>query len=192
MLEILKTLGLSEEQQSQILEAYNKDINILAGEKKTLADQLAQKEEAVNAQLEKLKQYDVLESDLIKTQAEYESFKQKFDEVEQSHIAKLNDTIIQKEIEKSLIQNNVKYADLLIQKFDKSAIKVKDGVVTGLDKQLENLKANYSDFFNTNSKVTGITPVQQTQSPQFMDISTMTQEEIAKNWDKIRESQRRL
>lgn len=192
MLEFLKTLGISEEQQSQILAEYNKEINLVQGEKNSLTAQLKEKEEAFNTTLESYKDYDEIKSELGKVQTEYTGFKEKFDEVEKSHVTKLNDTIIQKEIEKSLIKNNVKYADLLLQKFDKSALKIKDGVVSGLDQQVEHLKANYADFFTQGTNLVGQAPPQRTESPQFLDVANMTAEEVAKNWDKIRTEQRRI
>lgn len=192
MLELLKKLGISEEHQAEILAAHNKGLTLLEGEKNTLVAQLKEKEESFAKTLDNYKDYEDIKSQLDKTVSEYDGFKQKFEEVEKNHTTILNDTILQKEIEKSLISNNVKYADLLMQKFDKAALKVKNGAVEGLETQLEALKANYPDFFIAQNTVSGQTPVQKTNSPEFLDVSKMTAEQVAKNWDKIRGTQRRL
>lgn len=192
MNELLKRLGLPEEQQAEILAAYNKDLTLLEGEKNTLVSQFEAKEKELNEKLEGFKDYEDIKADLLKTKEEFTGFKQKFDEVEKDHAIKLNDTILQKEIEKSLLKNNVKYADLLISKFDKAALKVKGDIVEGLDKQLEALKANYPDCFNTQNQLSGSTPAQKTHSPEFLDVNNMTAEEIAKNWDKIKKANGRI
>ena len=192
MNELLKRLGLPEEQQAEILAAYNKDLTLLEGEKNTLVSQFEAKEKELNEKLEGFKDYEDIKADLLKTKEEFTGFKQKFDEVEKDHAIKLNDTILQKEIEKSLLKNNVKYADLLISKFDKAALNVKDGIVEGLDKQVEALKANYPDCFNAQNQLSGSTPAQKTHSPEFLDVNNMTAEEIAKNWDKIKKANRRI
>lgn len=192
MKDLLVNLGISEEQQSQILAEYNKGINLVQGEKNTLAAQLKEKEESYNSKLDTFKDYEDIKSELGKVQNEYQGFKEKFDEVEKKHTTILNDTILQKEIEKSLIKNNVKYADLLVDKFDKAALKIKNGAVEGLESQIDNLKTNYPDFFIAQNSLAGQTPTQKTKSPEFLDASKMTAEQVAKNWDIIRGTQRRI
>lgn len=53
-----------------------------------------------------------------------------------------------------LTTSNAKYPDLLKDKFDLEKILVNDdGTTTGLTEQLESIKTNYADMFNTETKL---------------------------------------
>lgn len=67
MNELLKRLGLPEEQQAEILAAYNKDLTLLEGEKNTLVSQFEAKEKELNEKLEGFKDYEDIKADLLKT-----------------------------------------------------------------------------------------------------------------------------
>ena len=56
-----------------------------------------------------------------------------------------------------LIKNKAKHPDLLLSKFDRSKLAIKDdGTVEGMDDQLKGLKADYKDLFG--DEVAGATP----------------------------------
>ncbi|MGB8455156.1 MAG: phage scaffolding protein [Anaerocolumna sp.] len=61
--------------------------------------------------------------------------------------AKLKDVLIWLAIRKKLAQ--VKYADLLINKFDKSRLTMgEDGTISGIEEQLEEIKTSYEGIFH--------------------------------------------
>ncbi len=62
--------------------------------------------------------------------------------------AKLRDILIRSAIRSKLV--HVKYAELLISRFDKSRLTIaSDGTVSGIDEQLEEMKASYEWLFLT-------------------------------------------
>lgn len=146
-------------------------------DKASKASTLEKDLEKVNSILEeKSNECKTLEETLEKSNKDWES--------------KLNDTVIGKEIEKSLL--NVKNGELLIPQINKESIKLnKDGKVEGLAEQMETLKANYPDFFNSEKQLSGQAPQQNTQSPQMFNAENMNSQELAKNWTKFMESKRR-
>ncbi len=60
--------------------------------------------------------------------------------------AKIKDILIQSAIRSRL--SRIKYADLLMSKFDKSRLTIaSDGTVSGIDEQLEEMKTSYEGLF---------------------------------------------
>lgn len=189
--QFLKSLELDEGKIKTIVDKFNSAIKETSSkiekdimekfkdydEVKDKASTLEKDLEKVNSTLEeKSNAYKTLEETLEKSNKDWES--------------KLNDTVIGKEIEKSLL--NVKNGELLIPQINKESIKLnKDGKVEGLAEQMETLKANYPDFFNSEKQLSGQAPQQNTQSPQLVNFDEMNSKELAKNWTKFMESKRR-
>lgn len=185
--QFLKSLELDESKIKTISEKFEGEIKAasLKVEKETLEkykdyDDIKSKVDTLSNDLQKANTTLEEKNKSVKTLEE--TLKNKEKEFE----GKLNNTIIGKEIEKSLL--NIKNGELLKSQIDTSKIKLnKEGKIEGLDEQMESLKSNYPDFFNS-QKLSGQTPQQLTNTTKPMDIENMTTEEVAKNWSKILES----
>lgn len=190
-------------------EQFLKSLELDEGKIKTIVDKFnsAIKETSSKVEkdiMEKFKDYDevkdkasTLEKDLEKVNSileeksnECKTLEDTLEKSNKDWESKLNNTVIGKEIEKSLL--NVKNGELLIPQINKESIKLnKDGKVEGLAEQMETLKANYPDFFNSEKQLSGQAPQQNTQSPQMFNAENMNSQELAKNWTKFMESKRR-
>ncbi|MFT9493411.1 phage scaffolding protein [Anaerosolibacter sp.] len=85
-----------------------------------------------------------LEGKLGKANEQIQSFSTK----EQEYQAKLKDTQINSTIEKLLLQNNAKYPDLILGKFDRTKLELADdGTVKGADEQLKTIQEQYKELF---------------------------------------------
>ena len=77
--------------------------------------------------------------------------------MQKDHEEKINNLKLDAKLQASLIKNKAKHPDLMIFKFDRSKLKIKDdGTVEGLDDQLKALKTDYKDLFGDD--VAGATP----------------------------------
>jgi DNA-directed RNA polymerase alpha subunit len=61
---------------------------------------------------------------------------------------KIRNLTLDSAIKMKLKDNNAKYEDLLLSKFDRDRLKIKDdGTIEGLDEQLKSIKDGYKDLF---------------------------------------------
>ncbi|WP_313133752.1 phage scaffolding protein [Anaerocolumna sp.] len=151
--ENLIALGLTEELVSEVMDIYKKDLKGYIPKKrfdevndsrKDLEKQIEDKNEQLISFEEKIKSCEEAEKIIKKLQQDNESAK-KF------YAAKIKDMTITSAIQSKLM--NVKYSDLLVDKFDKSILVVnEDGTVSGIDEQLTILKKQYKDLFIIDTK----------------------------------------
>lgn len=115
-----------------------------------------------------------LETKLSEANTQIESFTQK----EQEYQQQIKETRINSEIEKILLQHNARYPDLIMNKFDKSKVELKeDGTVAGIEEQLNQIKENYKDLFGE-EKMAGSPPNTKGGSPKPQgDESKLSDEE---------------
>lgn len=183
MEKLLQKLGLDENTSNAILKEFNKV------EKDLLETQTQLKNKADELQtLERFKtDYEELKPKFDTLNADYEAFKVSA----KADVDKLNETLINtiKEhgIKTTLLKNGVEYADLLLEKFDKSALKVnKNNIVEGIEAQFEKLKEQYPKLCEApQPKVQGAIPTQNTLDPQPQSFVNMTAEEVANMWGKF-------
>jgi len=146
--ENLIALGLTEEQVSEVMDIYAKDLKGYIPKKrfdevndsrKDLEKQIKDKNEQLISLEEKIKGCEEAEKIIKKLQQDTESAKKSYE-------TKIKDITITSAIQSKLM--NVKYSDLLLDKFDKSVLVVnEDGTVSGIDEQLTMLKKQYNDLF---------------------------------------------
>lgn len=151
--EKLIKLGLTKEQAGEIMVIYTKDLKSyipkkrfdeVNDSKKGLEKQIKDKNEQLKSLEEKVKSNEEAEKIIKKLQQDNEL-------AMKSYEAKIKDMTIISAIQSKLV--NVKYSDLLVDKFDKAVLAVnKDGTVSGIDEQLTILKKQYSDLFMVNTK----------------------------------------
>ena len=80
-------------------------------------------------------------------------------------------------IKLKLKEGNAKYEDLLVSKFDKSKLTIKeDGTVQGLDEQYKVVNESYGDLFGKG--VTGNSPNNKGDADKGVDTSKMTYSEM--------------
>ncbi|MFX0547918.1 phage scaffolding protein [Hathewaya histolytica] len=161
--EFLKNQGLSDEQINKILsgmkenkiyttseenmeERYNKlkeqkeDLENQLGTANTALEEL-KKSNKGNEELQvKIKQYET-DLEALKTESEF----------------KIRNLTIDSAIKGLLKDNKAKYEDLLISKFDKEKLVIKDdGTIEGLEDQFKGIKEGYKDLFE--QQITGTKP----------------------------------
>lgn len=104
--------------------------------------------------------------------------------------SKLTNTIIDKEIEKALI--NIPNGELLKSHINKEEIKFdkKAQKAEGILEQIDRYKEKFPDVFNTDKQLSGQVPQQRTQSPGIpltqSEVATWSQDKIMDNWDKVK------
>ncbi len=77
--------------------------------------------------------------------------------MQKEHAENISNLKLDAKLQALLIKNKAKHPDLMISKFDRSKLKIKDdGTVEGLDDQLKALKTDYKDLFGDD--VAGATP----------------------------------
>lgn len=149
----LIALGLTEEQAGEIMAIYAKDLkgyipkkrfDEVNDSKKDLEKQIKDKNEQLKSLVEKVKSNEEAEMIIKKLQQDNEFAKKSYE-------AKIKDMTITSAIQSKLV--NVKYSDLLMDKFDKSVLVInEDRTVSGIDEQLTILKKQYNDLFIIDTK----------------------------------------
>lgn len=179
-LEQLTALGVSEDVAKKVIEAHNKAIkdgyvtldkfNQANGAKEQLEKDLKARDKQLkelggkakgNEELEK--QIKELQETNKKASADYET--------------KIKDMKLDNAIKLKLKEGNAKYEDLLVSKFDKSKLTIKeDGTVQGLDEQYKVVNESYGDLFGKG--VTGTSPNNKGDADKGVDTSKMTYSEM--------------
>lgn len=78
--------------------------------------------------------------------------------------AKIKNITLDNAIKLALKDSKAKYEDLLMSKFDREKLKIKeDGTIEGLEEQLKTIKETYKDLFE--QPISGITPNNKGTSP---------------------------
>lgn len=148
--EQLIEMGLTEEQADKILAAHK---DALAGfipkarfdeineTKKELEQQIKERDKQLKDLQDKVKGNEELEKTIKDLQ---ESNKKAVDDYE----AKIRNMALDNAIKLALKENKAKYEDLLVNKFDREKLTIKDdGTIEGLNEQITALKENYKDLF---------------------------------------------
>ncbi|WIF95028.1 phage scaffolding protein [Caminicella sporogenes] len=88
--------------------------------------------------------------------------------------AKIKNITLDNAIKIALKDNKAKYEDLLMSKFNREKLKIKeDGTVEGLEEQLKTIKETYKDLFE--QPISGITPNNKgTSSGNTSDLDQIT------------------
>jgi len=157
--EQLLEMGLSEELADKVLAAHKEDLkgyipkarfDEVNNAKKDLENQLKDRDKQLKDLQEKVKGNEELEKTIKELQ---EANKKAVSDYE----AKIRNMALDNAVKLALKEHRVKYEDLLISKFDKNKLTLKeDGTVEGLDEQLKTLRENYKDLFE--QPLSGHTP----------------------------------
>ena len=187
MIDLIKKLGLEETQEKALIGAFNEEKSKFDKSLNDLQAEFLNKEKTLKEELSKFNDYDDLKTKLADFEQENANTKLQLEEMKNRGI---NDKM-NFEIEKRLLKENAKHVDLLMSAFDKSAVKFENDTFTGIEEGLNKLKESYSDLFNQQA-IKGLEPQQKTKSPQSFNPDNMSAQELANNWDKYMESQRRF
>ena len=157
--EQLLEMGLSEEQADKVLAAHKEELkgfipktrfNEVNDAKKDLEKQLEDRDKQLKDLQEKVKGNEELEKTIKDLQ---ESNKKAVADYE----AKIKNITLDNAIRLALKEHKAKYEDLLLGKFDREKLKIKDdGTIEGLDEQIKALKEGYKDLFE--QPLSGHTP----------------------------------
>lgn len=164
MEEILKKLELKDETVEKILTAMKdnklyitKEENIderykkLKKQKEELEKQLGDKETSTGELEEKAKGNEELQKQL-------EEYKSRVTLITKQSKEKIKNLTIDNALNNLLSKNRAKHTELLLSKFEKDKLVVKeDGTIEGLEEQFNEIKSNYKDLFE--EKVVGTTPI---------------------------------
>jgi hypothetical protein len=167
-LELLKAQGLSKEQVSEITKAMKKNKIFITYEEKieeryhkmklqrdTLRDKLELAEKAGEDQRKSLS----INEDIQRIR---KAFEDRIAALKNQYEDKIREMAIDITVLEKL--GNVKYPELLLCKFDKSRIRVNsDGVITGIEEQLSDIRKAYGDMFP--ARQSGVCVIFQTDLP---------------------------
>ncbi len=187
MIDLIKKLGLEETQEKALIGAFNEEKSKFDKSLNDLQTEFLNKEKTFKEELSKFNDYDDLKTKLADFEQENANTKQQLEEMKTKG---LNDKI-NFEIEKRLMKENARHIDLLMGAFDKSTVKYENDTLTGIDEGINKLKESCSDLFGT-QEIKGLEPQQKTKSPQSFNPDNMSAQELANNWEKYMESQRRF
>jgi len=157
--EQLLEIGLSEEQADKVLAAHKEELkgfipktrfDEVNDAKKDLEKQLEDRDKQLKDLQEKVKGNEELERTIKDLQ---ESNKKAVADYE----AKIKNITLDNAIRLALKEHKAKYEDLLLGKFDRDKLTIKDdGTVEGLEDQIKALKEGYKDLFE--QPLSGHTP----------------------------------
>jgi len=157
--EKLLEMGLSEEQADKVLAAHKEELkgyipkarfDEVNDAKKGLENQLQDRDKQLKDLQEKVKGNEELEKTIKDLQ---ESNKKAAADYE----AKIKNITLDNAIRLALKEHKAKYEDLLLGKFDRDKLTIKeDGTIEGLKEQIETLKEGYKDLFE--QPLSGQTP----------------------------------
>lgn len=157
--EQLIEMGLTEEQADKILAAHKEELkgyipktrfDEVNETKKDLEQQIRDRDKQLKDLQDKVKGNEELEKTIKDLQ---ESNKKAVDDYE----AKIRNMALDNAIKLALKENKAKYEDLLLGKFDRDKLTIKeDGTIEGLEEQIKSLKEGYKDLFE--QPLSGPTP----------------------------------
>ena len=157
--EQLLEMGLSEEQADKVLAAHKEELkgyipkarfDEVNNAKKDLENQLKDRDKQLKDLQEKVKGNEELEKTIKELQ---ETNKKAVADYE----AKIKNITLDNAIKLALKEHKAKYEDLLLGKFDRDKLTIKDdGTIEGLEEQIKALKEGYKDLFE--QPLSGQTP----------------------------------
>ncbi|TDT63419.1 phage scaffolding protein [Fonticella tunisiensis] len=133
----------------------NNSLKELKGQLAERDKQLKELGEKVKDNEELTKQIQALQEANKKAAADYE--------------AKIRNITLDNAIKQKLTEGKAKYTDLLMSKFDREKLKIKDdGSIEGLEEQFNAIKESYKDLFE--QPISGKTPINSGGSPQGEEL----------------------
>ena len=165
--EQLMEMGLSEELAEKVLAAHKEEFkgyipkarfDEVNDAKKELENQLKDRDKQLKDLQDKVKGNEELEKTIKELQ---ENNKKAIADYE----AKIKNITIDNAIKLALKEHKAKYEDLLVNKFDREKLAIKDdGTIEGLNEQIATLKENYKDLFE--QPLSGYTPNNTGDNPE--------------------------
>lgn len=173
--EKLLELGLNEEQAEKVLAMHKEALTGFIPKarfdevnetKKELEQQLKERDKQLKELGEKVKGNEELEKQIKDLQEANKKAKEEYE-------AKIKNLTLDNAIKLALKEHKAKYEDLLVGKFDKSKLTIKeDGTIEGLDEQIKALKESYKDLFEQPLK--GFSPNNTGDNPSGGEIQQVT------------------
>lgn len=174
--EDLIALGLTEEQTEKVMGLYTESLkgfipksrfDEINETKKELEQQIKERDKQLKDLGEKAKGNEELEKQIKELQDVNKKAKEEYE-------AKIKNITLDNAIKLALKENKAKYEDLLISKFDKEKLTIKDdGTIEGLNEQLAVLKEGYKDLFE--QPLSGHTPNNAGDNPSSGELQKMTE-----------------
>ncbi|KMT21586.1 phage scaffolding protein [Clostridium cylindrosporum] len=196
--ELLKAQGLSDEQITGVLRdmKYNKIYTTslenaderyqkLKGQKEDIQGQL----DTANSTIKELKKNNADNEALQKTIKDHEAT---IETLKKDSEAKIRNITLDSAINNLLLKNNAKHSDLLLGKFDRDKLVIKeDGSIEGLEEQFKGMKETYKDLFQVslggkkpaNPDTSGFS--NNTYEALLNNADNMTAEEVAEQFSKL-------
>lgn len=146
----LEGLGLEKDVIDKVMAENGKDINAEKAKTTAVNEELTKaKEESKTAQ-ETIKDLKKNNANNEALQAKVTEYETKTKNLEAEYKEKIKNMTLDGAISKALTGANAKHSDLLSSKIDRTKLQINDdGSVTGLNEQVEGLKTNYKDLFET-------------------------------------------
>lgn len=146
----LEDLGLEKEAIDKIMAENGADIEAEKAKTTDVTTKLEDansKLETANTTIKELKKSNADNEELQNKVKEYET---KTKELETEYKTKIRNLTLDSAINKALTGANAKHSDLLSTKINRDKLQInEDGSITGLNEQVENLKTEYKDLFET-------------------------------------------
>lgn len=183
----LKSMGLTDEQVSAIIEGHTDTVTALTKERDDARASAAKVEELTRERDDYKTKYEKA-GDASKVQAEFDAYKQK---VEGEKVSAAKTAAIRKSFKAAGV-NRDEFADLLLGKVDMDKVELDGDKVKDEAALLDPLKSKYAGCFGKvdeqgtppSAPPSGSSGTKYTQE----QIQAMSTEEINKNWDAIRAS----
>lgn len=179
--EMLKELGLSDEQIDKVMSENGRDVE----KYKTAAEGSKAELDGLKTQLAErdtqLKELQANAGDNTTLKQQLEALQQANKEQQAAFEQQMQEMRFQSALSTELLKANVVDADLVSVKLDKGKVKLnEDGTLTGLSEQLESLKKDYSFLFKQQEgpKLTGAEPANNTKPPVGKKPEEMTYSEM--------------
>lgn len=189
---ILEKAGLSSEQITSILSSM-KEAKVYTTNLENIDERyskLKQKKEDLEGQLNgantTITELKKNNKDIEGLQVTIKKYETDMEQLKTDSEAKIRNITIDSAITSLLKDNKAKHADLLLGKFDRDKLSIKeDGSIEGLDTQFASIKESYKDLFE--QPLSGDTPNNSGGSAGGVDVSKMTYSQMmdymAKNPD---------
>ncbi|ABN53680.1 minor structural GP20 protein [Acetivibrio thermocellus ATCC 27405] len=165
--EQLMEMGLTEEQAEKVLVIYKEDLKSFIPKarfdevneaKKNLEEQLKDRDKQLKDLGEKVKDNEELTKQIKDLQEANKKAKEEYE-------TKIKNLTLDNAIKLALKEHKAKYEDLLVNKFDREKLVIKDdGTIEGLNEQIAALKENYKDLFE--QPLSGHTPNNTGDNPE--------------------------
>ncbi|OZV10784.1 hypothetical protein CIW83_18375 [Tissierella sp. P1] len=149
--ELLKNAGIEDAKVDEVVGNINKEIpkylipkdkyNEVSEAKKQLESDIKDRDKQLKDLGEKAKGNEDLEKQIKELQETNAKAKEDYE-------SKINNITLDNAIKLALKDNKAKHEDLLMGRFDKEKLKIKeDGTIEGLEDQIKDLKETYKDLF---------------------------------------------